>query len=82
MENLPKKDPALEDLGPKSHPYGLHKPVPATCYVLSWEKEINLPEMKVVESARRLEAVRIWSNSSREAGTGEFRRQVKWLKLR
>ena len=28
-----KKDPYLENLGPKTHPYGRHIPVPSTCYV-------------------------------------------------
>ena len=32
-ENLPKRNPCLENFGPETHPYGRHIPVPSTCYV-------------------------------------------------
>ena len=32
-ENLPKKEPCLENFRPKTHPYGRHIPTPSTCYV-------------------------------------------------
>ena len=33
VENLPKRDPCLENVGQKTRPYGRHIPVPLICYV-------------------------------------------------